>query len=62
MTALVLIVLLGSPTTLFAREAQFTDAELSSASWSQVYVRTKVDFGNAEHMETFPMEIGEWSD
>jgi len=58
--ACVLVLLLSSPQSLFSREVSFIDTEIDQASGGAVTVRTKMDFGDSEHVRAFPMEIDEW--
>jgi len=37
------------------------DTKLSHASEDVNFVRAKMDFGNNEHMQAFPKQIGDWS-
>ncbi len=59
--ALVVIVLLSTPSMIFARSITTIGAELSYAS-NETFVRTKVDFGSNEHMRAFPRRINGWRD
>ena len=58
--ALVMILLLSTPSEILAREVQLIDTELGRASGNEIYVATKMDFGSNEHVQTFPREIGDW--
>ena len=58
--AFVIIILLSSPSTIFARSITVIDTEPSHASEDAVSVRTKLDFGNNEHMRAFTTDIGGW--
>ena len=57
----VLIILLSTPSMLFAKTITTIDTELSRASEDVNFVRAKMDFGNNEHMQAFPKQIGDWS-
>ena len=57
----VLILLLSTPSTLFAKTITTIDTELSHASEDANFVRAKMDFGSNEHMQAFPKQIGDWS-
>lgn len=55
------IILLLSPTSMiFARSITVIDTELSHTSGNDISVRTKMDFGDNEHIRAFPTKIGEW--
>jgi hypothetical protein len=54
------IVLLSSPDVIFSKGVSLIDTELYEASGAKNYVRTKLDFGDAEHIKTFPKQIGVW--
>ncbi|MEA1943954.1 MAG: exosortase-associated EpsI family protein [Euryarchaeota archaeon] len=56
----VLVILLSTPSMIFAESITVIDTELSHASANAMPVRTKMDFGSDEYMERFPMEIGGW--
>jgi hypothetical protein len=58
--ALVIVLLLSTPSEILAREVQLIDTELGRASGNEIYVFTKMDFGSNEHVQTFPREIGSW--
>jgi hypothetical protein len=58
--ALVIVLLLSTPSMILAREVQLIDTELGRASGNEIYVYTKMDFGSNEHMRAFPREIGSW--
>jgi hypothetical protein len=45
---------------LFAKTITTIDTELSRASEDVNFVRAKMDFGNNEHMQAFPNQIGDW--
>lgn len=57
----VFIILLSTPSTLFAKSITMIDTELSHASKDAMLVRVKMDFGGNEHMRAFPNEIRDWS-
>jgi len=56
----VIIILLSTPSTILARSITVLDTELSHVSKDAVNVRTKMDFGNNEHIRAFPTDIGSW--
>ena len=58
----VFIILLSTPSTLFAKSITMIDTALSPASKDAMLVRAKMDFGGNEHMRAFPNEIGDWSE
>ena len=58
--ACAIVLLLSKPSTMFSREALFIDDEPFESSPDGVYVKTKLDFGDSEHMKTFPLALGEW--
>ena len=58
--ALVVIVLLSTPDVIFSKGVSVIDTELSQSSGADNYVRTKIDFGDIDHMNAFPRQIGEW--
>ena len=57
---LVIALLLTNPSLVFSTGVTFIDSELHRSSGDEAYVRTKMDFGSADHMNAFPREIGEW--
>lgn len=59
--ACVIIALLSKPGTIFSQEAYFIDDEPFRASPDGVYVKTKLDLGDSEHMKSFPMQVGDWA-
>jgi len=59
--AFVVIILLSTPSTIFAQAITTIGTELSRATGDETVVRTKVDFGNNEHMRVFAEQIGAWS-
>ena len=56
----VIILLLSTPGMILAKQISVIDTELSRASGHEIAVRTKMDFGNNEHVQAFPREIGDW--
>ena len=58
---LVMLLLLSSPGLIFSSGVTFIDSELQRSSGEEVYVRTKMDFGDAEQVNNFPREFGEWT-
>ena len=56
----VIILLLSTPSMILAKQVSVIDTELSRASGHETTVRTKMDFGNNEHLQAFPREIGDW--
>ncbi len=58
--AMVIIILLATPGTIFSRNVSFIYPSLSDPSAGQTSVQTKMDFGDQEHVESFPIEFGEW--
>ena len=60
MLAFVIIILFSTPSTIFARSITMIDTELSHVSGDATQVRTKLDFGNNEHMRAFSNNIGGW--
>ncbi len=59
--ALVVIFLFATPGTIFSRNVSFIYPSLSDPGAGETSVQTKMDFGDQEHVESFPMEIGEWT-
>ncbi len=57
---LVVVLLLSTPNLAFSPGVSFIDSELHRSTGDEAYVRTKLDFGSAEHLDAFPREIGEW--
>ena len=57
----VLIILLSTPSMLFAKYITTIDTELSHASEGANFVKAKMDFGSNEHMQAFPKQIGDWN-
>ena len=58
--ACAIILLLSKPSAMFSQEAFFIDDEPFRSSPDGVYVKTKMDLGDSEHMKNFPLVIGEW--
>jgi len=60
--ALVLIIalLLSTPQLMFSPGVTFIDSELHRSSGQEVYVRTRIDFGNSEHVNAFPQKFSDW--
>ena len=56
----VIIILFSTPSLLLAKTVTMIDTELSHASGDETHVRAKLDFGNNEHMQAFPEQIGDW--
>ena len=56
----VVILLLSSPGSFLSRQVSFISTGLYGTSGSDMNVKTKMDFGNAEHMKSFPMLIAGW--
>ena len=57
---LIVIVLASVPSTVLAPQATFIGTELRYAAESETQVRTKMDFGDIEHMQAFPKKFGDW--
>ena len=57
----VMAVLFSTPSTIIAKGITTIGTELSHATGDETPVRTKLDFGNNEHLSAFPMRIGEWT-
>ncbi|GAH60937.1 unnamed protein product, partial [marine sediment metagenome] len=57
----VVVILLSTPSMLFAKPLTMIDTELSRASGGETSVRAKMDFGNNEHVRAFPNAIGDWT-
>ncbi|MBA7516850.1 hypothetical protein ES705_08899 [subsurface metagenome] len=57
----VVVILLSTPSMLFAKPITMIDTELSRASGGETSVRAKMDFGNNEHVRAFPNAIGDWT-
>ncbi len=58
--ACVAAILLSTPEAIFSKGVSFVDTELDRSSGNEVFVRTKLDFGNKEHLKTFPLQIDGW--
>ncbi len=58
--ALVIIILLSTPSSILASSVTTIDTELIHASGDAMSVRTMMDFGSSEHIAAFPMIIGDW--
>jgi len=58
--ALVVIVLVTVPSNMLARQDTFIGTELHYATENEIQVRTKMDFGDIEHMQEFPKRFGNW--
>ncbi len=58
--AIVLIILLATPSAIFSRNVSFIYPNLEDPHTGQTNVQTKMDFGDQAHVESFPMEFGEW--
>lgn len=56
----VLALLLSSSDIVFSSGVKFLDADLHGPSVNEVYVETRMDLGNEEHMAAFPLQMGEW--
>lgn len=59
--AFVTIVMIGTPSTFVGSSVSFIYANLSNPTSNQVFVRTTMDFGDNQRMQSFPKEIGEWT-
>ena len=57
----VIILLHTTPSTILAKTVTTIGTELSHATGDETPVRTKMDFGNGEHMRAFPKQIGDWT-
>jgi hypothetical protein len=57
----VIIFLLSTPTMILAQSITTIGTELSRATADETYVRTKLDFGNNEHMQAFTKQVGVWN-
>ncbi|NQT71788.1 MAG: exosortase-associated EpsI family protein [Chloroflexi bacterium] len=56
----VLALLLSSSDIVFSSGVAFLDADLHGPSVNEVYVETRMDLGNEEHMAAFPLQMGDW--
>ncbi len=52
--------LLSSSDIVFSSGVSFLDADLHNTSKGKIYVKTRIDLGKGEHIETFPTKIGDW--
>jgi len=59
--AFVIIFLFSTPSMILAKTVTTIGTELSHATEDEVVVRTKMDFGNNEHIQAFPKQIGDWT-
>lgn len=59
--AFVIIILLSTPSMILARSITTIGTELSRATGDETVVRTKIDFGNNEHMQAFTTQVGDWT-
>ena len=57
----VFIFLFSTPSMILAKTITTIDTELSRASGAATPVRTLLDFGNNEHIQAFPRQVGEWT-
>jgi hypothetical protein len=57
----VIIIVFSTPSMILARTITTIDTELSYASDDATPVRTKMDFGNKEHLQKFPEQLGNWT-
>jgi len=58
--AFVIVILLSTPSMLLAKSITTIGTELSHATGDETPVRAMMDFGNNEHMQAFPEQIGDW--
>lgn len=56
----VIILLFSTPSMILAKAVTTIGTELSHATEDEMRVRTKMDFGSNEHIQAFPMQIGDW--
>ncbi len=56
----VIVVLFSTPSMMFAKSITAIDTELARTSGDAMQVRTKMDLGSNEYMNTFPTELGHW--
>lgn len=56
----VIVILFSTPSMLFAESISTIDTELARSSGNAMQVRTKMDFGSNDFMNTFPTELGHW--
>ena len=59
--ALVIIMLSSTPTMILTKSITTIGTELSHATEDETHVRTKMDFGSNEHMNAFPLQVGNWT-
>lgn len=57
---LVIVVLVSVPSDILSQQATFIATELQYAAENETRVQTRIDLGDAEHMEAFPMRFGDW--
>ncbi len=57
----VIIMLFSTPSMILAKAVTTIGTELSHATEDETHVRTKMDFGNNEHIQAFPKQIGDWT-
>ena len=57
----VIIMLFSTPSMILAKAVTTIGTELSHATEDETHVRTKLDFGNNEHIQAFPKQIGDWT-
>lgn len=58
---LIIVLLLSSSELLFSSGVTFIDTELNRSSGNEVYVKTRLNFGDYDQLAAFPMKIGEWT-
>ncbi|MDY6834507.1 MAG: exosortase-associated EpsI family protein [Chloroflexota bacterium] len=56
----VMVLLLSTPGFVFSKGVMFIDTELNESDGDETYIKTKVDFGSNEHIQSFPQQIGKW--
>ncbi|MBN1762757.1 MAG: exosortase-associated EpsI family protein [Methanomicrobia archaeon] len=61
MLAFVIIILFSTPSMILAKSVTTIGTELSHATGDELRVRTRMDFGNNEHMRAFPKQIDDWT-
>ena len=59
--AIVFIILLTPPNTIFSQDVSFIYPSLDNPKADQISVKTKMDFGDQQHVESFPYEIEHWT-
>ncbi|MFO8009373.1 MAG: exosortase-associated EpsI family protein [Dehalococcoidia bacterium] len=57
----ILILMLGTPSTFFGQNASFLYSKLSDPTSQQTFVRTNMDFGDEEALNSFPLKIDGWT-